>query len=129
MTALFLRTGDVITHSLTVDDKALLVQVPDLLASVGFDESDPAVAVMRRRAYIEDEEASVEFESLEEAESLLRVVNRARLTLAARAGVFESGEGWETRISEDPSLAAVAWLGYLQSDLLAALMGSEGTDW
>jgi hypothetical protein len=112
---------------------------------------------MRRRAYIEDEEASVEFESLvesqrnrdhvadvesleallkgattmslEEAESLLRVVNRARLTLAARAGVFESGEGWETRISEDPSLAAVAWLGYLQSDLLSALMGSEGTDW
>ena len=157
MTALFSRTGDVITHSLTVDDKALLVQVPDLLASVGVDESDPAVSVMRRPAYAEDEAASDEFEvlvgsqrdrdhaadidalevllrgastmSLAEAESLLRVVNRARLTLAARAGVFESGEGWETRVSQDPALAAVAWLGYLQSDLLSALMESEGSGW
>ena len=67
--------------------------------------------------------------SLAEAESVLRVLNRARLTLAARAGVFESGEGWETRVSEDPALAALAWLGYVQSDLLSVLMESEGSRW
>ena len=67
--------------------------------------------------------------SMEEAEAVLRVLNRARLTLAARAGVFEDGAGWESRISEDPALAALAWLGYLQSDLLSALMESAGPNW
>ena len=51
------------------------------------------------------------------------------VALAARAGVFESGEGWEARISDDPGLAALAWLGYLQSDLLSALTDSQGANW
>lgn len=112
---------------------------------------------MNRAAYADDAAASDEFEelvgsqrtsdraadvaaldvllrgassmSLEEAESVLRVINRARLTLAARAGVFESGAGWEARISDDPALAAVAWLGYLQSDLLSALSDTGGANW
>lgn len=157
MTVLFSRSDDRILTSLTVDDKVLLVQVPDLLASVGAHDADPAVAVMNRAAYANDAAASDEFEelvgsqrtsdraadvaaldvllrgassmSLEEAESVLRVINRARLTLAARAGVFESGAGWEARISDDPALAAVAWLGYLQSDLLSALSNTGGADW
>jgi hypothetical protein len=157
VTALFSRSEDRIITSLTVDDKALLVQIPDLLASVGEDDGDPAVAVMHRPAYADDEAASDEFDeligtqrtsdhaadvgaldvllrgassmSLDEAESVLRVINRARLTLAARAGVFESGAGWEARISDEPGLAAVAWLGYLQSDLLSALTDSQGANW
>ena len=157
MTMLFSRSDDRILTSLTVDDKVLLVQIPDLLTSVGAHDADPAVAVMNRAAYIDDAAASDEFEelvgsqrtsdraadvaaldvllrgassmSLEEAESVLRVINRARLTLAARAGVFESGAGWEARISDDPALAAVAWLGYLQSDLLSALSDTGGANW
>jgi hypothetical protein len=157
VTALFSRSEDRIITSLTVDDKALLVQIPDLLASVGEDDGDPAVAVMHRPAYADDEAASDEFDeligtqrtsdhaadvgaldvllrgassmSLDEAESVLRVINRARLALAARAGVFESGAGWEARISDEPGLAAVAWLGYLQSDLLSALTDSQGANW
>jgi hypothetical protein len=157
VTALFSRSGDRIVSALTVDDKALLVQIPDLLESVGIHDGDPAVPVMRRQAYAGDVAASEEFDeligsqrttdhaadvkaldgllrgessmSLEEAESVLRVVNRARLTLAARAGVFESGPGWEGRISDDPALAALAWLGYLQSDLLSALTDSRGPNW
>ena len=154
---LFSRSDDRILTSLTVDDKVLLVQVPDLLASIGAHDEDPAVAVVNRSAYTDDAAASDEFEelvgsqrtsdraadvaaldvllrgassmSLEEAESVLRVINRARLTLAARAGVFESGAGWEARISDDPALAAVAWLGYLQSDLLSALSDTGGANW
>jgi hypothetical protein len=157
VTALFSRSDDRIVTSLTVDDKALLVQIPDLLASVGTHDRDPAVAVMNRPAYADDAAASDEFDeligtqrtgdhaadiaaldvllrgessmSLDEAESVLRVINRARLTLAARAGVFESGAGWEARISDDAGLAAVAWLGYLQSDLLSALTDSQGANW
>jgi len=157
MTDLFNRSGDRIGISLSVEDKALLVQIPDLLSSVGADEADPALPVLNRSAYRDDDTAAREYEqliesqrvrdraadvaaldgllrgspsvSMEEAEAVLRVLNRARLTLAARAGVFEDGAGWESRISEDPALAALAWLGYLQSDLLSALMESAGPNW
>jgi hypothetical protein len=154
---MFTRSGDRIATSLTVDDKALLVQIPDLLASVGSYDGDPAVPIMDRAAYADDTAASEDFEQLiasqrtsdrasdvdaldgllrgassmstQEAESVLRVINRARLTLAARCGVFESGAGWESRISDDPALAALAWLGYLQSDLLEALTDSTDAYW
>jgi hypothetical protein len=56
-----------------------------------------------------------------EAHGFLRSVNEARLVLAARAGVFEEGAAWEDRISQDPALAAVAWLGYLQGELIEQL--------
>ncbi len=156
MTVLFSRSGGRVICSLTVEDKALLVQVPDLLASVGASGDDPAEPILNRGAYANDDAASQEFDQLirsqrtsehatdvaaldglvrgassmswEEAESVLRVINRARLALAARAGVFESGAGWESRVSEDPALAVVAWLGYLQSDLLSALRDSPDTN-
>jgi hypothetical protein len=152
-----MRSDDQITTTLSVDDKALLVQIPDLLDSVGVSDADPAVPILNRAAHTDDSAASDEFEhliasqrasdraadiaaldsilrgsttlSLEEAESLLRVLNRARLTLAARTGVFESGAGWEARVSEDPSLAALAWLGYVQSELLSALMDPSTSGW
>jgi hypothetical protein len=59
--------------------------------------------------------------TVEEAGGLLRALNEARLVLAARAGAFDEGPSWEDRIEEDPSLAAVAWLGYIQGELIAAL--------
>ncbi|MCZ7534033.1 MAG: DUF2017 family protein [Acidimicrobiia bacterium] len=134
---------------LTVEDKALLVQIPDLLATVGHLPIDSAVPVLNRAAYPDDDEASAEFQELvgsqlatdraadleilmeltgttstitaDDAKSVLRAINAARLILAARSNVFDEGSGWESRISQDPALAAVAWLGSLQSDLIEAL--------
>jgi hypothetical protein len=148
MSRLFGIDGDRVTAWLSVEDKALLVQIPDLVASVR-PHGDQAHLIVNRAAYRDDDEASAEFASLvasqldsdrardmealavltadspqltgDEARAVLRVINAARLTLAARAGVFDEGPGWESNISNDPALAAVAWLGFVQSELIAAL--------
>lgn len=151
MRRVFTRRGDDVVAKLSVEDKALLVQIPDLLATVGVIPDDAAISVLYRNAYRDDPDASAEFQelvgsqlatdrdadldvlmeltratqtiSVDEAKSVLRAINAARLTLAARANAFDTGSGWETRISQDPALAAVAWLGGLQSDLIDALSG------
>jgi hypothetical protein len=146
---LFFAEGDLITADLSVEDKALLVQIPDLIDSVEEGVGDPAFDVLNRDAHRADAEASEEFADLvrsersrdqardldvllglttdetvltrDDAHAVLRAINGARLALAARSGAFEEGSAWELRVSEDPALAAVAWLGYVQSDLIAAL--------
>jgi Domain of unknown function (DUF2017) len=152
---LFIAEGDHIKADLSVEDKALLVQIPDLIDSVEEGVGDPAYAVLNRAAHGSDEDASADFADLvrserdrdqekdldvlvgltsndsvltqDAAKAVLRAINAARLTLAARSGAFEEGSAWELRVSEDPALAAVAWLGYVQSDLIAAIMKcSEG---
>jgi citrate lyase gamma subunit len=149
MSGLFDRVGDRIACSLSVDDKMLLVQIPDLLADVGPREVDPAHEVLNRRAHRDNEAATVEFDNLvssqlakdrradieslmrltqpealvsvDDAKGVLRAINAARLTLAARSRAFDDPIGWEHRISGDPALAAVAWLGYVESELLTVL--------
>ena len=74
MTELFRRSGDRIGISLSVEDKALLVQVPDLLSSVGVDEADPAMPILNRSAYRNDDTASREYDDLIESQ---RVRDRA----------------------------------------------------
>lgn len=138
-----------IRAALSVEDKALLVQIPDLMESVDPGGDDPAHAVLNRDAYRQDDQASQEYASMvrsqrqrdlgkdldvlieltsvdpvltvDDARAVLRAINAARLTLAARSGAFEEGSSWEHRVSEDPALAAVAWLGYVQSELIAAI--------
>jgi len=147
--SVFRRRGGDVVASLSVEEKALLVQIPLLLEHVGHVDGDAAVAVLNRDAYRDDPEASGEFRELvgsqldedraadlavlmeltdsassltvEDAKAVLRAINAARLVLAARSGVFEEGPGWESRISQDSALAAVAWLGNLQADLISAL--------
>lgn len=137
---------------LDTHDRALIRQIPDLLGTVVPGSDDPGYGVLHRAAYRDDTAASREFEDLtavdasslrradreivsavgegrtelsrEEAMSLLRSINEARLVLAARSGVMDGGEGWERRINDDPTLAAVAWLGHVQGELIAAL-GSD----
>lgn len=149
MTDMFFVDRGRIVVRLTVEDKALLVQIPDLIESVKAGGADPAHAILNRDAHRDDDEASREFAALVasqrdtdrakdlvsllsltadspvldpgEASAALRAISAARLTLAARAGAFEEGPGWELRIADDPGLAAVAWLGYVQSDLVEAL--------
>lgn len=63
--------------------------------------------------------------SRDDAVRLMRVVNEARIVLAVRRGILtddpEDAVGWERRIEGDPALAALAWLSYVESELLRAL--------
>lgn len=142
------RSGRIVVE-LSVMDRGMLAIIPELLASVGDDGSDPAFDVLHRDAYTDDADASQAFERLvsgergiarrvdgrvlvevaagapeltrHEALSLVRVLNEARLVLAARAGAFEEGASWEDRIATDPALAAVAWLSHVQGMLVRAI--------
>jgi hypothetical protein len=142
------NSGDVVI-ALSPRERVLLGQVVTLLERAGTDDTDPAYAVLNRRAHPDDAEASAEFTALardeldlqrerdravvaaiadgrtrlvrEEAVGAMRSLNAARLVLASRAGVFDVGPGWEDGIADDPELAAVAWLASIQSALLGAL--------
>lgn len=142
------RSGRIVVE-LSVSDRGVLAGIPELLASVGDDQSDPAFDVLHRAAYTHDAEASRAFERLvsgeraiahrvdgrvlaqvvagapeltrNEALALVRILNEARLVLAARAGAFEEGASWEDRIATDPALAAVAWLSHVQGLLVRAI--------
>lgn len=148
MSRLFVRDGRAIEVRLSVEDKALLVQIPDLLSAVTTD--DPAYEVLNRRGYRTDGAAELEYRSLigsqlehdrnedllalvrltdpsasvddDDAKAALRAINGARLALAARADIMDGPQGWEARISDNPVLAAIAWLGYLQSELIEVLV-------
>jgi hypothetical protein len=145
----FERNDDTIVMGATGREAGFLRQIPSLLASVVDEHGDPGYAVLHRPLCLDDDAVDTELWSLasedmdaqraadrgvlercttaryamtlDEAHGLLRSLNDARLVLAARAGAFEDGPGWERRIDDDPALAAVAWLGYVQEELLAAL--------
>lgn len=146
---MFRRAGDAIVMELTERESEFFGQVPRLFESVGEFDDDPGLAVLRRPFYLDDPTVDAELQALvssemesqrnadrvvldhcctvlssmtrEEANGLLRALNEARLILAARAGVFDMGQAWEDRIDEDPALAAVAWLGYVQGELISVL--------
>jgi hypothetical protein len=133
----------------TAQEARFLAQIPALLDSVSVEHEDPGYTVLHRPIYLDDELIDAELQAfasqemetqraidrsvlkrttkecdvmtVEEAGGLLRALNEARLVLAARAGAFDEGPSWEDRIEEEPSLAAVAWLGYIQGELVAAL--------
>jgi hypothetical protein len=145
-----LVAGDV---QLTLDPReadALLV-VPDLLASVGATDSDPAAARLNQTPYPDDREAAVEFQRLmaeEMAQS--RAADRSAFSLTveqsphgvsmsvgeaeawlrvlAEARLVLAGrlgishDGWEDDLSEqDPSVALLHYLGWLQQSLAETL--------
>ncbi len=142
------RSGRIVVE-LSVGERGLLAGIPALLASVGEGGSDPAFAVLHRAAYTHDPSASAAFDRLvsgereiarrvdgrvledvaagaremtrHEALGLVRVINEARLVLAARSGAFEEGASWENRIATDPALAAVAFLSHVQGELVRAI--------
>lgn len=131
----------------------LLRQIPLLLEDVAGSSGDPGFDVLHRPVYRDDAQESRELAglmasdneatrasdrsvverfgegastmTLDEARGFLRSVNEARLVIAARAGVFDSGPGWEEHVASDPTLAAVAWLGYLQGELIRVLMAEH----
>jgi len=142
----------VVTVVLSSEERMIVAQVPRLLDGVS-DSDDPGYEVLHRPIYPDDVALSDELADLtrgelrvergrdrmivagiatgdtsmsgEDARRFLRSVNEARIVLAARAGAFDSGGSWEQNISSDPALAAVAWLGFMQSELIQTL-GSRG---
>ena len=57
---------------------------------------------------------------IEQAESLMRVIGEGRIVLAMRLGI--EADGWEESASvEDPEVAMLHYLGYLQESLVEAL--------
>ena len=145
---MFRPVGDRIEVSIPERERFLIAGLPSLLEGV-VEVGDPAFAILNRAAYREDEGASSEFSRLVEDDTaavrtadrailadvgrgpmtltrdeglgLLRALNEARLVVAARSGVIDGGPGWEDRIPVDPDVAVLAWLGYLESELLQAL--------
>jgi len=140
----FSLTDEVVTVVLSTEERAILAQIPMLLDEVS-DPADPGYEVLHRPMYLDpasaeelanliEDDLSIERGrdrmvvtaiasgvtsiSAADARRFLRSVNEARIVLAARAGAFDSGAQWEKDISSDPGLAAVAWLGYLQSELI-----------
>ena len=133
--------------------EALLV-VPDLLESVGRPGSDPGADRLDQAPYPDDPEAAAEYRRLMademaqsraadrsafaltveqspggvtlsagEAEAWLRVLAEARLVLASRIGITE--DGWEDDLPEDdPPVALLHYLGWLQQSLAEALESS-----
>lgn len=146
MTRPFRRSGDRVVVMLEDTDRVLIGQLREVLDDVGTEPGDPAVDVLQRDAYHDDEAASAAFASLTQGEtaslrgidravlgavadgaeelsraealSLVRSMNEARLALGARAGAFDMGPRWADHIGSDQRLAVVAWLGSLQMELL-----------
>jgi hypothetical protein len=57
---------------------------------------------------------------IEQAEALMRVIGEGRIVLAMRLGIEE--DGWEESASvEEPEVAMLHYLGYLQESLVEAL--------
>lgn len=149
MMAAFTAVGDTIHVRLADEDRELLGQIPSLLDVVDGERGDPAYEVLHRSAYPSDDDATRSFEAIVageraagrridravvagvaggqetltrlEALGLLRSMNDARLALAARAGAFDEGAGWERRGRTDPTLAAVMWMAHLQTELIRAV--------
>jgi hypothetical protein len=145
---MFRRLGDVIVMEVSDQEAVFLGRIPSLLDAVEMDQGDRGYAVLHRPLCL-DEDLDAELRvlvsqemdaqrradrdvflrcvrdrstmTLDDAFGFLRSLNEARLVLAARAGAFEEGPAWERRIDQDSSLAAVAWLGYIQGELIDAL--------
>ena len=139
---------------LGADERLILPTLLVLLDTVGREPDDPAAGRLEPSAYPEDPAADQEYRRLtsgeladarsadrerfvatvnadrlsrDDAEAWLRVLGDARLALAARRGIVRDEEGWEERVGEDPDLAMLAYLGFLQGSIVDALADSLET--
>ncbi len=147
------RAGGRIFVRLPGEERAVLGQLPALVASVGSDPEDAAADRMAPDPYPGDESASWEFSRMTRsdldgarhqdaeafagsldaagsggiatgvAEAWVRVLGDARLVLAAREGIALDGELPEPSAS-NPRIALVHYLGVLQHEIVETLLGS-----
>lgn len=147
----FKTTGKGITASFSPEERAFLADVLPLLAGIGEVGVDPAATRLNVPVYLDDPGANEEWWRLmgldldaarqsdrdvlrkvvqsddstvlsdEEADSFLRVINEARLTLGARLGL-EVEEDHE-RLEED-GRRALDYLGWILEELTVELTRS-----
>lgn len=139
--------------SLRPNERAALASLTSVVGSVRADPDDPAWRRLTPPAYGDDAGAEEEYRRLmvgeleaarsgdvsvfsatlasgrkrldvAEAEAWLRVIGDARLVLAARRGVRLEDDDWESRVDEDAGLEIVAWLGWIQQELVETLTPS-----
>lgn len=145
----FRTTRDGIEVELTSDERLFLGDVLPLLAGVGVRDDDPAAERLKVPVYLDDPNANEEWWRLmgqdldaarqadravfervvqsegavlldnEEADAVLRVLNEARLALAARFGVEVEAD--HDDLSED-SRQVLDYLGWIQEELTVELM-------
>lgn len=143
MSGPFARRGDMVRVRIDRDTRDVLAALPELLA--GSDDAggrldyrvhpDDPLAEERYRELVGDSLDDLRAEdrtallrslaepaiSLEDAEAWMRVIGEARLVLAARLGITE--DGWEDDAdpSQNPEMALLTYLGFLQDRLIAVL--------
>jgi len=144
-----------VTVALRPNERAALASMTSVVGSVRADPNDPARQRLTPPAYGNDDAADEEYRRLmageleaarsgdvsvfsatlasgrrrldvAEAEAWLRVIGDARLVLAARRGVRLEDDDWESRVYEDAGLEIVAWLGWIQQELVETLTPSLG---
>lgn len=145
----FRWTDGSVEVALGPNERAALAAVASVVASVGTDGDDLARRRLSPPAYTDDRAADDEYQRLMvgeldaarssdlsvfgstlasgrtkldpgEGESWLRVIGDARLVLAARRGVELDDEDWEG-LPDDPGLEILAWLGWIQQELVESL--------
>ncbi|MFQ5523044.1 MAG: DUF2017 family protein [Acidimicrobiia bacterium] len=144
----FSVAADGIRVSLSTEERAFLADVLPFLATVGMPDDDPAAARLQPPVYLDDEEANEEWWRFmeselaqsrredrelfrrvveseegavvdrEAADAFLRVVNEARLALAARLGVEVEGD--HDRLPPD-SRQVLDYLGWVLEELTEVL--------
>lgn len=141
--------SDGVAVRLSGAERQFLLGVPQLLAAVDAEPTDPGYVRLHVDAYPNDPAAQLEMTeysgsqlaeeraddrdrfvatieeerlvlTFDEAEAWLTVLGDARLALAARLGITEPG--WETADEEDPERLTLGFLSYLQDQLVTVLV-------
>jgi len=143
MSGPFTRRGDEVRVKLDRDTRDVLAGLPELLAG-----SDDADGRLTYRVHPDDPEAEERYRELvgdslddlrrgdrevlvrgigdstigiEDAEAWMRVIGEARLVLAARLGIERDGWEEDADPAQNPEMALLTYLGYLQDRLVAIL--------
>lgn len=143
MSTPFRRAGDSVRVLLSDEERSVLASVPDLISAAGDGEGrfdyrahadDPdaeeryreliagaldALRTEDRRRFLETvHERSIDPDT---AEAWMRVVGDGRLVLAGRLGLEE--DGWEEAVdpAQDPDVALITYLGFIQDELVRVL--------
>jgi hypothetical protein len=141
----FVRKGGRVRVHLDAGTRELLATLPDLLEQSGDSggrldyqtHPDDPDAEARYRELVGDSlddlrrddravvrrAAAAEFLDLEEAEAWMRVIGELRLVLAGRLGIV--ADGWEEAADpeQNPEMALLGYLGFLQDRLVTVLDG------
>lgn len=138
----FRKKGDAVLVRLSEAERTAIAGIPEIIEAAGGADGrfeyrahlGDAAADRRYQELVGDDLASlraadreafraaIQTDSLEpeQAEAMMRVIGEARIVLALRLGLEE--DGWEeTAPIEDPEVAMLHYLGYLQDALVEVL--------